>query len=70
MDHQCAQIAIAALADAEQAGSPSTGSLFRHETEPCRKLAAVLEASSITYGSDQRCRGHRADTFDLSKPLT
>ncbi|MER9216278.1 hypothetical protein NKI54_30400 [Mesorhizobium sp. M0663] len=29
MDHQCAQIAT--FADTEQAGSPSAGSLFRHQ---------------------------------------
>ena len=47
MDHQCAQIAIATFADTEQAGSPSTGSLFRHQAEPSRELTAVLEAGSM-----------------------
>jgi hypothetical protein len=69
MDHQCAQIAITAFADTEQAGSLSTGSLFRHQAEPGRELAAVLEASSIAHGSDQGGCRHRTDAFDLSKPL-
>ena len=46
MDHQCAQIAIAAFADAEQAGSASTGSLFRHQAEPCGKLAAMASMTT------------------------
>jgi hypothetical protein len=69
MDHQCAQIAIAAFADTEEAGPPSTGSLFRHQAEPGRELPAVLEAGSIAHGSDQGGCRHRADAFDLSKPL-
>lgn len=44
MDHQCAQVAVAAFADTEQAGSPSAGSLFRHEAEPGRELTTVFEA--------------------------
>src|SRR6266850_8303352 len=69
MDHQCAQVAIAAFADTEQAGSPSTGSLFRHQAEPGRELTAVLEAGSIAHGSDQGGCRYGADGFDLSKPL-
>ncbi|MBB6414357.1 hypothetical protein HNQ71_007067 [Mesorhizobium sangaii] len=69
MNHQRAQIAIAAFADAEQAGSPSTGSLLRHQTKPGGELAAVLEAGPIAHGSDQGCRRHRANAFDLPKPL-
>jgi hypothetical protein len=69
MDHQCAQIAIAAFADTEQAGPPSTGSLFRHQAEPGRELPAVLEAGSIAHGCDQGGCRHRTDAFDLSKPL-
>ena len=69
MDHQCAQIAIATFADTEQAGSPSTGSLFRHQAEPSRELTAVLEAGSIAHSSNQGGCRHRADAFDLSKPL-
>lgn len=70
MDHQCAQIAIAAFADAEQAGSPSAGSLFRNQAEPGRELTPILEAGPIADGSDQGGCRHGADAFDLSKPLT
>lgn len=69
MDHQRAQIPIATFADAEQACSPSTESLLRHQAKPGREVSAVLEASSIAHGSDQGCRRHRADAFDLPKPL-
>ena len=69
MDHQCTQISIAAFADAEQAGSPSTGALLWHQAKPGRELTAVLEAASIAYGGDQGCCRHRADAFDLAKPL-
>ena len=69
MNHQRAEIAVAPFADADQAGTPSTGSLFRHQAEPGCELPAILEAGSIAYGSNQCSRGHRADAFDLRKPL-
>jgi hypothetical protein len=69
MNHQCTQISIAAFADAEQAGSPSAGSLLRHQAKPSRELTAVREAASIAHGGDQGCCRHGADAFDLAKPL-
>lgn len=64
------QIAIAAFTDTEQAGSPSTGPLFRHQAEPGRELTAVLEAGSIAHRGNQGGCRHGADAFDLPKPLT
>jgi hypothetical protein len=43
--------------------------LFRHQAEPSCELTAVLEAGSIAHGSNQSGCRHRADAFDLSKPL-
>jgi hypothetical protein len=69
MDRQGAQIAVAAFADAEQAGSPSTRSLLGYEAQPRRKLATILEAGSVPHGRNQCRRRHRANAFDLPKPL-
>jgi hypothetical protein len=68
MNHQCAQIPIAAFADAEQADSSTTGSLLRHQAKTGQELTAVLEEGSIAHSGDQGCCRHRADTFDLPKP--
>jgi hypothetical protein len=70
VDHQAPQIAITTFADADQAGTTSTGSLFRYKSKPCGELAAILEALSITDRSDQRCRRHRSDAFDPAEMLT
>src|SRR6478609_6495946 len=67
MNHQRAEIAVTPFANADEAGTSSTGSLFRHQAEPGCELPTVLEAGSIACGSDQCGRSHRADALDLRK---
>lgn len=68
MDHQRAQITVAAFADAEQS-DPSSTSLLRHTAQPSRELAAVLEAGSVTGSCNQCRRRYRPDAFDLAEAL-
>ena len=56
MHQELAQIAIAALADAEQALLPAGGMLARHQPQPGGKLPAVLERARI---ADRGHQGRR-----------
>ena len=69
MDHQRTYIAVAAFADAEQAGSASARSLLRHKAQPSRELAAILEAGPVTDSGDQCRRRYWANAFDLAEAL-
>src|SRR4029453_6056522 len=69
MDEQRAQVAIPPLADAEQSWGPPTRLLLRHQPEPGRELATVLEASLITDCGNEGCRAQRPYAFDLARPL-
>jgi hypothetical protein len=69
MDEQRAQVTIAAFADAKRALSAAARSLPGHKPKPRGKLAAILEALSITDRSHQRCRAQRPDAFDLTETL-
>lgn len=59
MDHQGAQISVAAFADPEQTALPATRSLPANQSEPGGTLASVLEAAPITDRRDQPRRDDR-----------
>lgn len=69
MDQQRTYVAVAAFADAEQPGSAAARSLLRHEAQPSRELAAILEAGPVTDSGDQCRRRYRANAFDLAEAL-
>ena len=56
VDQQRAQIAVAALADAEQLRSTSRRVLPRHQTQPRRHLPTVAELRRVAHRRHQRCR--------------
>jgi hypothetical protein len=69
VDHERAQVAVAALADAEQPGAAASRSLPRHEPQPCRELPAVAEACPVAHRGHQRRRRDRPDAFDPADTL-
>ena len=69
MDHQGAQIAIAAFADAKQLSSTPTRPLLGDKPQPRGELAAILEARSISYRGNQRRCCHGSNTFDFPEAL-
>ena len=57
MNEQRAQIAIAALADAQEHISPTTGMLARDQAQPGAKFASAFELVGITHCRNQCSRG-------------
>jgi hypothetical protein len=70
VDQQCAQVAIAPLADPSQSRLPTHGVLLGHQPSPGGELAAILEYPDMAYRRDQRHRCDRADPWDRHQTLT
>jgi hypothetical protein len=70
VDHQSAQVTVTALADPEQPGFTSAGSLSRNQPQPGGKLTSVPEAGPVTDCRDERGCRDRPDPFYLSDALT
>jgi hypothetical protein len=70
MNQQAAQIAIAALANPQQAVLPARGSLARYQPQIGRQLPAIAETLPIAYlGCQGGCR-QDADTGNCLHSLT
>jgi hypothetical protein len=54
MDKQLPQVAVAALADAEESCLASDRVLSRHKSEPCCELAALAKGCTVANRSDDR----------------
>jgi len=57
------EVAVAALGDAPQDGSVSGRHLFRHETDPCGKIAPSCECRATADRCNHRTRDDRANAF-------
>src|SRR5271165_1765306 len=68
VDQLSAQILVAALADPHELRLAAGGELPRNQTEPGRKIAAVVEAFRVTDGGDERRRDNRAEAGDCRQP--
>jgi hypothetical protein len=63
MDQQIVKIAVGALADIDQPDLAAARTQPRHEPDPSRELAAVLELPAIADARHQRRRDHRTDAW-------
>jgi hypothetical protein len=69
MDHQGAQISVAAFTDPEQPGLPAARPLPWNQSKPGGRLASVLETIPVTDRRYQRRRGDRPNALDLANTL-
>ena len=67
MDHQGAQISVAAFADPEQPGLPAARPLPWNQSKPGGKLASVLETIPVTDRRYQRRCGDRSIALDAER---
>jgi hypothetical protein len=70
MHEDLAQVVVAALADAEEAGLTTGRVLSWHKPKPGRKLTPLMEGCAVTDRGYVRCCDQRANAGDLSEPLT
>ena len=63
MDQQIAEVVVGALADTDQPDLAAARALPRHEPDPSRELAAVLELPAIADARHQRRRDYRTDAW-------
>ena len=64
MDHQAAQIAVAAFADTEQPGFAAGGVLVRYDAEPGCEIPPTLESAAVVDGGNESACDHGADAGD------
>ena len=70
VNEQGAQVAIAALADAEQHIMIAAGVLPRYQSKPCREFPTVLEFAHIAHCGHHRGCHQWSGSFDLGQSLT
>ncbi len=64
------RVSVATFADAKQRLFAATGSLFWNQSEPCRKLPAVLEFHGISHCCNNGARRDRTNTWNGLQSLT
>ena len=66
MYQERSKIGIPALAEAQQIGLAAGRVLPGHETQPCGKLAAIVEVLRVSDGGDQRAGADWSDAGYLT----